>query len=287
MRKIVVISLLFLLFSFPKNVFAVSITINTHPDTISSSDQFTVNVSISGADAGKNYLRIQLYKEGTTKYFGETYNGSTWYRDSDGTQYFPIDITSGTTWTGDVQGRFGSPSPSEYDGQGTYKMRIQRYTSSGSLGSEDENSSAVTQTITVPTPSPSPSPTPTPTKSPTPSPTPTPTKAPTPTPTPTKTPTPTPATSSKNTPTPLPTVDPNREGGTESAVFDQPVQGHESILGNSTGFNNMQSGISDDNNSYSWGKLFILMGVVLVGGACGILLYNNYRKQKESSITSQ
>lgn len=285
MRKLIVIIVLVLLFSFPKNVLAVSVTINTHPDSISSNDQFTVNISVAGADAGKNYIRLQLYKDGSTKYFGETYNGNTWYRDSDGTQYFPIDVVAGTTWTGDVQGRFGSPSSAEYDGQGTYKLRIQRYTSSGSVGSEDENASSVTQSISVPTPTPTPTATPTPTHTPTPSPTPTPTKSPTPTTAPASTPTPTP---SKLTPTIKPTIDPNREGGTDSAIFDKPVEGNESILGNSTGFDNVKSGIAGGSDtSYSWGKLFILMGVVLVSSACGILLYNNYRKQKDEGITAQ
>lgn len=133
---------------------------------------------------------------------------------------------------------------------------------------------------------------PTPTPTPTAIPTPTPTHAPTPTLTPTSAPTPTPThtptpTQGKTTPTPKITVDPKREGGTESAVFDKPVEGQGSILGNSTGFDNLKSGISGNGSpSYSWGKLFILMGVVLVSGACGILLYNNYRKQKDEGISA-
>ena len=141
---------------------------------------------------------------------------------------------------------------------------------------------------TAPTVAPTPTPSPTSTPAPSNTPTPTPTKSPTPTPTPTpaivSSPTPTPG---KLTPTVIPTIDPNREGGTISATTaspDTPVQG---ILGNNTGFENLKSGVdSGGGTSYSWGKLFIVMGVVLVGGACGILLYNNYRKQKGEELST-
>lgn len=286
MRKIIVFILLFCIFSFPKNVFA-ALYINEFSSS-SNSDW----VEIYNSDSSSVDLTNYIVKDASTN----THNLSG---SIDGNSFITFDWNDNLNNNGDtikltlndnvidevVYGANGIAAPTGNQTAGRIPDGSSTWTlfTTATKGSTN-NSPTVAPT---PTPSPSPSPTPTPTKSPTPSPSPTPTKAPTPTPTPTKAPTPTPATSSKNTPTPLPTVDPNREGGTESAVFDQPVQGHESILGNSIGFNNMQSGISDDNNSYSWGKLFILMGVVLVGGACGILLYNNYRKQKESSITSQ
>lgn len=189
----VVITTLFLFLFSPIKAFAVTINLSDIPSSISS-DPFTVKVTISGATAGTNYLRVDLYKEGTNNYFGETNNGQSWYNSSDGKQYFPATIASGVDWTGTVQARVGSPSSTDYDGQGSYKLRIRRYTSSGNEGAQS-NDNSVSIVIVVPTI------TPTPTVTPTPSNTPTPTNAPTPTKTPTPVPTSTPA----KTPTPVPT----------------------------------------------------------------------------------
>jgi hypothetical protein len=135
----------------------------------------------------------------------------------------------------------------------------------------------------VPTSTPSPTPTSTPT--------PTPTRTPTSTPAPTATPTPTPTIKINLTPTPTinkikNSIDPNREGGTESAKYETAVDsGSQNILGENTNLENIKSDIPASNAaSYNWGKLLIIMGVVLVSGACGILVYNNYRKQKGEEI---
>lgn len=120
-----------------------------------------------GASSGTNYIRVDLYKDGTQNYFGETYNGSDWYSGSDGKQYFPITIIdSKSTASAALQARTGVPSISDYDGQGSYKMRIRRYTTSGGQGSEDPNTSAVSVAITISTPTPTPTFTPQPTATP-------------------------------------------------------------------------------------------------------------------------
>lgn len=139
-------------------------------------------------------------------------------------------------------------------------------------------------------------PTPTPTLVPTNTPTPTPTKAPTSVPTPTPTPTLAPTPSSKITPTPTPliksklksSIDPNREGGTQSAQYTTMADSaDQNILGTNTKLGDIKSDIPTSTApSYNWGKLLIIMGVVLVSGACGILVYNNYKKQKSEEISA-
>lgn len=263
----------------PTRVFAVTVTINNHPDTIPTTDTFTVNISVTGADAGKNYLRIDLYKEGTTKYFGETNNGSSWYRDSEGMQFFPIDIVSGTTWTGDVQGRIGTPSNAEYDGSGSYKMRIRRYTSSGNQGGEDANLSSVSQVISVPTPTPVPA-----TATPVP---PTPTSpAATNTPTPSKAPTPSPT--GKTTPSPTlkgvtPTGGEKMTAQTTSANQNQ--SGPPLILGAQdepifTPTPVPVGGNTVISNKNALSKFLIISGVVIFVITCGILAYLRFKKEK-------
>ncbi|HSX40958.1 MAG TPA: hypothetical protein VLF68_05105 [Candidatus Saccharimonadales bacterium] len=148
------------LFVFSRKTYAVSVAITSYPSSITS-DLFTITASISGAATGTNYLRVDVYKDGTTNYFGETFNGSDWYSGSDGKQYFPISVTSNVSWSGNVQARVGNPSSTYYDGTGTYKMRLRRYTSSGGQGSEDANLSAVVINLSLPTPTPTPTSAPT------------------------------------------------------------------------------------------------------------------------------
>lgn len=147
----------FLFLVVTKSAYAVTLTISDYPQIISNVP-FTTALSVQGAQAGTNYLRVDLYKEGTTKYFGETYNGTDWYSGSNGKEYFPVSIQSGQTWTGNVQAKVGEPSSSDYPEPGLYKMRIRRYTTSGNQGGEDANVSAVSVNIDIPAPSPTPTP---------------------------------------------------------------------------------------------------------------------------------
>lgn len=143
-----------LFFAFSENSYAVSTSITAYPNTISESP-FTINASISGAGAGTNYLKIELFKDGTTNYFGETFNGVNWYSGSLYSQYLPITIQSGVTWSGSIQARTGEPTSTEYDGSGIYKIRVRRYTQGGSYTSTEATGSAVVIHIYLPTPTPS------------------------------------------------------------------------------------------------------------------------------------
>src|SRR5258706_10031607 len=124
---------------------AVSVSITTHPSTIMQ-DMFTLSASISGAGNGTNYLRIDIYKDGTQNYFGETFNGTDWYSGSDYHGYFPITI-AGSSWNGNIMGNLGSPSVSQYDGTGTYKIRLRRYTGGGSSTASEADASSVVVAI--------------------------------------------------------------------------------------------------------------------------------------------
>ena len=192
-KKILLHLLLFLIFIlFPKKINAVTININNSPSIISTGS-FNVDVFISGPSDGKNYLRIDLYKEGTTQYFGETFNGTDWYSGSIGTNYFAVDIVDSTA-SATLSGRIGNPSSSEYPGPGAYKLRIRRYTSSSSYSTGDQVPVNVNIEVSTPTPNPTEEPindpTSTPTSTPTLKPTSTPLPTKSPSPKPTKTPTP-------------------------------------------------------------------------------------------------
>jgi hypothetical protein len=197
-KKIFAFFIPLLLFVFPQKIFAVTIEISNYP-TVVNTDPFNVSVYVSGPSDGKNYLRIDIYRESTTNYFGETYNGTDWYSGSSGLSYFAIDVINSTA-SAILQGRVGNPSLTDYSGPGKYKLRIRRYTASGNPASNDDQI-PVELDIQVATPTPTPTLTPQPTTTLTPTPTPTATPTPTPTPLVTKTPTPKPTISLTPTPT--------------------------------------------------------------------------------------
>src|SRR5258706_6771329 len=124
-----------LLLGTSKNILAVTVSVSNFPSSISS-DMFNVDVLVTGAGNGTNYLRVDLYKDGTTNYFGETYNGSDWYSASTGTSYFPVQIQN-SSGSATVQAQLGNPTVTNYPGPGSYKLKIRRYTSSGSQSAND------------------------------------------------------------------------------------------------------------------------------------------------------
>ncbi|HYM64868.1 MAG TPA: hypothetical protein VES68_00060 [Candidatus Sulfotelmatobacter sp.] len=261
--KSALISFLLFLFSLflVKPAFAVTVTITSFPSSISS-DAFTINVSVLGASSGTNYIRVDLYKDGSSNYFGETFNGNDWYLGSDGKQYFPITIAdSKSTASASIQARIGVPSSSDYDGQGSYKMRIRRYTSSGGQGSEDANNSAVNISINLPTQTPTNSPTSI--NAPTPQSTNTPTPKSTLTLIPSKTPTP------KISKTTSPTNSLNKDVLSESTKSSQKVSENKK---NTSGKDKRKT---PDNTLIP--KILILLGIVILL-ACAIVISYSYIK---------
>ena len=142
---------------FPSPALAVTVNISNTPSTIKE-DSFSFNVSVSGAQSGTNYLRANFYPVGTTKYFGYTYNNSSFYNGSDFTQYFPINIDSSGNWGGNLQAKLDTSSP-YYSGPGIYNLKVRRYTSSGSYIWSNEVALSVPTNTTTPTPTSSPTPT--------------------------------------------------------------------------------------------------------------------------------
>lgn len=248
-------------------VFAVTVSISQFPSTITQ-DPFTLSASISGATNGTNYVRIDIYKEGTTNYFGETYNGTDWYSGSDYHQYLPVTI-SGGQWSGSVQGSLGSPSSSQYDGVGTYRIRIRRYTSGGTTNATEADNSSVVISIVVPTP------TPTPTNTPTPNPTspPTATSKPAPTSVPTlikSSPTTTKQTS-------VPTNSQILAIATDSA--DATDDGFLSASDNESISITPIQKVAGAHTSFVPTLAIVIGGVMLIG--CGILFFYKYKVQKD------
>jgi hypothetical protein len=179
------LSVIVLTISF-NDTFGVNVSIQKYPSEIGKSD-FEVMVLVEGASKGSNFLRVDLFQEGTTKYFGETYNGSEWYGGSSGVNYFPIEISKDTSASAVLKARVGEASYSKYPAPGDYLMRVRRYTSSGNAASDTQSPVKLKINIPVNTPipevksestqnersdptTPTPTPTPKPTKTPSPKP---------------------------------------------------------------------------------------------------------------------
>lgn len=267
MRAIItLIAFLFFLY-FANPALAVSVTISDYPSTVAE-DSFTITASVSGATTATNYLRIDMHKEGTQNYFGETFNGSDWYGGSTYSSYLPISIQSGVTWSGTIQGRMASPTTTQYDGEGTYKIRLRRYTASGGSSASEANNSAVEIAIVIPTSTPTPTNTPTPTSTPTPAPT----ATPTPSPTPTKTPTPT---SIPNTPTPIskPMASPTAANVLPTFVLGESAE-------NGLILSPTENPLAKSKNaSNDLQKILMFIGVVFIS-ACAILAFRAIKKEK-------
>lgn len=180
MSKIVACLFILISFlSFPTPVFAVTVAITDHPSEISD-EPFSITVQISSAQADTtNYLRIDLYENGSISYFGYTYNGTDFYNGSDYKQYPTVSIGADGSASKIIEGRVDTTS-GNYKGSGDYMLRVRRYTGSGGYSAQEANAGAVSLKINITEPTPTPTPTPTPqsstsqstsnTKSPTPTP---------------------------------------------------------------------------------------------------------------------
>ena len=160
-KLLILFSIILLILSliFVSKISAVSVSVINFPNEIKD-EAFTVTASISGASLGQNYLRVDLYKEGTSSYFGETFNGSDWYSGSEGKLYLPVNIDSSKIVLATITARLGEPEVNEYSGTGMYKLKLRRYTSSGNQASDLQTPADILINFLMPTPEPTSTPTP-------------------------------------------------------------------------------------------------------------------------------
>jgi len=242
-RFLIIFFSIFFFLSIFSPVFAVTVDISSCPTSITD-QPFECNFSITGSTSDINYLRIDLYKDGTSNYFGETSTNTGWYSGSDGKQYYSTSTSSGS-----IKGKIGNPSVGEYPGSGNYKIRIRRYTASGNPASGDSQTPKnIEINFQLPTPTPtqtSNTPTTTPTQT---------TSSPTKSPLPTKKPTATPTQTS---------VD---QLNLISTSGETKVNLPSSILGSSTESSNISpTPTKTENNGFSFiNIIYIAGGIILI-----------------------
>ncbi len=146
MKRIALSLSLLVLLVAPKNVYAVTLTINEYAKEIS--DEFSVNFSVTGAKPATNYFRVVLFKEGSHQYLGSTWNGGEWYGGSEGKRYLALAIQNGST-NGTVKGKIEKPLEN-----GEYLLSLKRYTASGNEAN-DSITPVKVQILTAHSPAPS------------------------------------------------------------------------------------------------------------------------------------
>jgi hypothetical protein len=158
---------------------AIDLDISDIAASVHEDQEFPLSFSLSQSISASNpvYLRVVIYQEGTTKYFGYTQNKALdWINTtSDKSLFFELAVSPEGTASGELKGKFDLEN-SYYNGAGVYKVKLGRYTSSSDSGADWSNELEITHTT-----NPSPTPTPTPTLSPSPASTSTPTPSSTPT----------------------------------------------------------------------------------------------------------
>lgn len=154
--------LLFFFFSFVRTVHAVTISLSEVPSTVTQ-DPFSFTVAISGAKKGTiNYLKMDIFQNGSSHYFGFTQNGNDFYNDTDFSHYPQVTIDESGSASATLVGKADFSSP-YYEGSGSYSIRVRRYTSSGAYSADESNQSIVSILLQGPAPS---TPTPTQTQAP-------------------------------------------------------------------------------------------------------------------------
>jgi len=144
---------------FIRTASAVTISLSGVPTTITQ-DPFSFIVTISGAKKGTiNYLKMDIFQNGSTHYFGFTQNGNDFYNDTDFSHYPQVTINDSGSASATLVGKADFSSP-YYNGSGSYSIRVRRYTSSGAYSADESNQSITTVFLQGPAPStPTPSPT--------------------------------------------------------------------------------------------------------------------------------
>ena len=145
---------------------ATSLLLSDVPESISIDDPFTVTASFSGNKSScgsKTYLlRGVLFQNSGDDLFGLTKNNQDeWIAITESpSKFFSFTTSEDGTWSGQLFIR-GDHLASGFKNQGTYQLRLDRYTQTGTSKTESSNSAPITLLYTPPsTPTPTPTPTP-------------------------------------------------------------------------------------------------------------------------------
>jgi hypothetical protein len=260
---------------------AITFNISGIGSTLNQDDEIGVNIEVGGLSSDTAYfLQTRIKSSSGNNYFGYTKNTqNNWYKysgsltpDEIQSQFFSFTTDKNGSWSGEIKSKIDTED-SNYKGSGDYILQALRYTgnSKSESGISNDYDFKVLDTRPTPTSVPAPTDTPLPTSK------------------PMKTPTSfplledSPELKSNNMPSSSPTIKKLPTG------VDFPVSGSQTSSGDVLGLENTQSPKKENKGNLqkgqnNWGKIYIVIGVILVCIPCGILAYKKYREEKEEEI---
>lgn len=268
MRRFLISTLLGL-FLFANPSYAASISTFSDIKNITNETEVLVNTSLSvnSQDGTEYFLRGVFFKPGTSDYCGYTWNGIDFFSgpystNSGWKNFYPSTIIS-SSWSGALKVKIDTKD-SGCSQSGSYSFKVQRFTNSGSAVFDPQNE--LSFEVVIPTPTSTVAPTPTPIKT-----------------TPTKTIAQIPSAPAKvNTPSPL--------KPSKALLESEQVSPGSALVQTLTASSSSQikaetptpvkeeiAGISEKKPGGIW---ILISGFGILGAACGILLFQKYKKKK-------
>lgn len=262
MRLFLILILVFLFHLFVlQTASARDISITAVKTSLFSDEELVVTASSSGFTNGEQiYIKGAFYQDGTSNYFGFTKNNNDWIKNSASSES-QRSIKIGE-WDSNLVIK-NDPLDTGYKGNGGYKFKVGFYyiTSGGNVSSVNWSTNSIDVSLAYPTSVP--------------------TTPPTHTPVPTNIPT--------FAPTKIfvPTIVATR------AISRSPTQKNRKIESKSVlGVQKIPSvtkiptptDMVESSRNFVMPPLFLLVGIIIIITGCGILLFQEWKKQKELEL---
>src|SRR5437868_8160664 len=139
--KIAGLILLYFLILLPTTVRA-DFNITTDSTTITADNEILAHVTLNlQGQANKQYfLEAAIKKDGSSNYFGQTWNDNDWvkYSSSNFSNLKSITTDDQGKWGGDIRAKLDTSS-NLFTGNGNYIFQLKRFTSAGSSSYSDNS----------------------------------------------------------------------------------------------------------------------------------------------------
>lgn len=265
MRFFLILSAFFIFTSwFPQLILARDLTISANKNSLFGEEELVVTASASGFTSDETiYLKGAFFEDGSSNYFGYTKNNTDWIKNSASSQsQRQVKLSE---WDKSLVVK-NDGFDTGYKGDKVYKFKVGFYyiTSGGNISSVSWSTNVLDIALAYPTSTPTPQPTSTP--------------APTHTQVPTYTQAPSPtvravsfspkSSVTKKTPTKT-TTKMDVKGAQDENQDNTPIPtAYPSVRG----------------SGFVMPPLLLLLGIVILITGCGILLFREWRKQKEGGL---
>ncbi|MBP7832856.1 MAG: hypothetical protein KA035_03740 [Candidatus Levybacteria bacterium] len=265
MRVFLILSAFFIFTSwFPQLILARDLTISANKNSLFGEEELVITASASGFGLDETiYIKGAFFEDGSSNYFGYTKNNTDWVKNSaSSTSQRQVKLSE---WDKSLVVK-NDGFDTGYKGDKVYKFKVGFYyiTSGGNISSVSWSTNVLDIALAYPTSTPTPQPTSTP--------------APTHTPVPVY------------TQAPSPTVRAVSFSPKSSVTKTTPTKTTTKMEVKGVQFENQDKmptpiiATSDNSNGLVMPPLALLLGVSIIITGCGILLFREWKKQKEGGL---